>query len=140
MLAEKPQKNFNYLNEWTFFSYLNNWCFSVFLSFIAFLLSFLLHFFFLVFLHTLFQFGLIIAPIPNTTKPKLLNAKTTLLHLLILTLWKVSKCRVFSGPCFLVFGLNTEIYSVNLRIQSEYRKVRTRGDSVFGHFSRSDCI
>ena len=26
---------------------------------------------------------------------------------------------------------------VNLRIQSEYRKIRTRNNSVFGHFSRS---
>ena len=136
MLAEKPQKNFNYLNDWKFFSYLNNWCFSVFLSFIAFLLSFLLHFFFGFFTHFI-SIWLDIAPIPNIG---LINSKTTLLHLLMFTLWKVSKCRVFSGPCFLVFGLNTEIYSVNLRIQSEYRKVRTRGDSVFGHFSRSDCI
>ena len=30
-----------------------------------------------------------------------------------------------------------EIYKVNLRIQSEYRKIRTRNNSVFGHFSRS---
>ena len=43
--------------------------------------------------------------------------------------WKVSKCRVFSSPYFPVFGLN---------IQSEYRKIRTRKNSVFGHFSRSD--
>ena len=34
--------------------------------------------------------------------------------------------RTFSGPYFPVFGLNTEIYSVNLRIQSKYRKIRTR--------------
>ena len=27
-----------------------------------------------------------------------------------------------------------EIYEVNLRIQSEYRKIRTRKNSVFGHF------
>ena len=27
---------------------------------------------------------------------------------------------------------------VNLRIQSEYRKIRTRNNSVFGHFSRSE--
>ena len=31
-----------------------------------------------------------------------------------------------------------ERYSVSLRIQSEYRKIRARNDSVFGHFSRSD--
>ena len=42
--------------------------------------------------------------------------------------------RVFSAPYFPVFELNTEIYSVNLRIQSEYRKIRTRKNSVFGHF------
>ena len=31
----------------------------------------------------------------------------------------------------------TRIYSVNLRIQSEYRKIRTRKKSVSGHFLRS---
>ena len=63
-------------------------------------------------------------------------------HLLCkgLTAWKVSKYGVFSGLYFPVFGLNTEIYSVNLRIQSEYRKIRTRNNSVFGHFSRSAYI
>ena len=38
---------------------------------------------------------------------------------------------------------NTELFLVrilNLRIQSEYRKIRTRYNSVFGHFSRSDAI
>ena len=38
----------------------------------------------------------------------------------------------------LVFGLNTEIYGVNLRIQSEYWKIQTRKNSIFGHFSRSE--
>ena len=52
--------------------------------------------------------------------------------------WKVSKDGPFSGPYFPVFGLNTKIYGANLRIQSEYRKIRTRKNSVFGHFSRSD--
>ena len=51
--------------------------------------------------------------------------------------WKVFRYRVISGPCFPVFGLNTAIYSVNLRIQSKYRKIRTRNNSVFGHFSRT---
>ena len=32
------------------------------------------------------------------------------------------------------------IYFVNLRIQSEYRKIRTIKNSVFGHFSRSDPL
>ena len=33
---------------------------------------------------------------------------------------------------------NTKLfYSVNLRIQSEYRKKRTRNNSVFGQFSRT---
>ena len=49
------------------------------------------------------------------------------------TAWKVSKYRVFSGPYFPVFGLNTETGSVNLPIQSQYRKIRTRKNSVFGH-------
>ena len=53
------------------------------------------------------------------------------------TAWKVSKCGVFSGSYFHVFGLNTEIYEVNFHIQSEYRKIRTRKNGVFGHFSRS---
>ena len=35
----------------------------------------------------------------------------------------MSKYGVFSGPYFLVFGLNKEIYSVNLCIQSEYRRI-----------------
>ena len=50
---------------------------------------------------------------------------------------KCPKYGVISGPNFPVFGLNTEIYGVNLRIQSEYRKIRTRKNSAFGHFSRS---
>ena len=50
------------------------------------------------------------------------------------TALKLSKYGVISGPYFPVFGLNTEIYSVNLRIQSEYRKIRTRNNSVFGQF------
>ena len=43
-------------------------------------------------------------------------------------------------PYFPVFGLNTEICSINLRIQSEYSKIRTRKNSVFGHFSRSAVL
>ena len=43
-------------------------------------------------------------------------------------------------------GSNTEffwsvfsrIYSVNVRIQSKYGKIRTRKNSVFGYFSRSE--
>ena len=38
----------------------------------------------------------------------------------------MSKYGVFSGPYFPVFRLNTEIYFVNLRIQSKYGKIRTR--------------
>ena len=50
---------------------------------------------------------------------------------------KVSKYGVIPGPYFPVFGLNTGIYSVNLRIQSEYKKIRTRNNSGFELFSRS---
>ena len=35
----------------------------------------------------------------------------------------MSKYGVISGPYFLVFGLNTESYSLNLRIQSKCRKI-----------------
>ena len=55
----------------------------------------------------------------------------------VYTTWKVSKYGVFSGPYFSTFSLNTERYSVSLRIQSECGKIRTRKHSVFGHFSRS---
>ena len=54
------------------------------------------------------------------------------------TAWKVPTFGVFSGPYFPAFGLNTGIYGVNLRIQSECRKIQTRKNSVLGHFSRSD--
>ena len=52
----------------------------------------------------------------------------------------MSKYGVFSGPYFPVLGLNTEIYTVNLRIQSEDKKIQTRKYSVFGHFSRSETF
>ena len=51
--------------------------------------------------------------------------------------WKVSKYGVFPGPYFPVLGLNREIYSVNLHIQTKYRKTLTRKKCVFGHFSCS---
>ena len=55
----------------------------------------------------------------------------------LLTSCKVFKYWVFSGPYFTAFRLNTERYSVSVRIQSQCRKIRTRKNSVFGHFSRS---
>ena len=54
------------------------------------------------------------------------------------TAWKVSKYGVFSSPYFPAFGLNTKKYGVPFRIQSEYGKIRTRKNSVYGHFSRSE--
>ena len=51
---------------------------------------------------------------------------------------KCPNTELFLVRNFLYSGLNTEIYSVNLHIQSEYRKIWTRNNSVFGHFSRSD--
>ena len=53
------------------------------------------------------------------------------------TAWKVCKYGVFSDRYFPIFGLNTEIYSINLRIQSEYRKIRTSKNSVSGYFSQT---
>ena len=43
----------------------------------------------------------------------------------------------FSGLYFPLFGLNTEIYSVNIRIPSEYGTIKTRKNSIFEHFSHS---
>ena len=40
--------------------------------------------------------------------------------------------RTFSGPYFSVFELNMKIYSVNLRVQYRYGKIRTRKNSLFG--------
>ena len=42
----------------------------------------------------------------------------------------------FSGPYFRVFGLYAEIYSLNLRIQSEYRKIRTRKFRIWTLFTQ----
>ena len=51
---------------------------------------------------------------------------------------KSAQIRTFFWSVFSLFGLNTEIYSVNLRIKSEYGKIRTRKNSGFGRFSRSE--
>ena len=45
---------------------------------------------------------------------------------------------VFSGLYFPVFGLNTEIYSVILHIQSKHGKIWTIKNSLFGPFSHSN--
>ena len=45
--------------------------------------------------------------------------------------------RVISAMYFPVFGLNTEIFGVNLSIHSEYMRIRTRNNSVLGCISRS---
>ena len=51
---------------------------------------------------------------------------------------KSVQIRSYFWSVFSCFGLNTEIYGVNLRIQSDYRKTRTRNNSIFEHLSRSD--
>ena len=43
---------------------------------------------------------------------------------------KSVQTQTFSGPHFSVFELNTDIYKLNLRIQSKYGKIRTRKISV----------
>ena len=58
---------------------------------------------------------------------------------LIIFLWtalrKNVQFRSFSGPHFPAFGLNTEIYSVNFRIQSEYGKKMYQKNFEYRHFS-----
>ena len=52
-----------------------------------------------------------------------------MLFLSLLRLWhyvKSVQIRSFPGPYFPIFGLNTEIYGINLCIQSEYGNIRTR--------------
>ena len=69
---------------------------------------------------------------------KTLNFKLPQTSWFTFAVWKVSKYKVFSGLYLPAFRLNTEIYGVSLRIQSESGKIRTRENSVFGHFSLSD--
>ena len=57
-----------------------------------------------------------------------------------ITAWKVFQYGDISGPYFPAFGLNMERYPVSLRIYSECGKIRTRKNSVFGHFSRCVCV
>ena len=52
-----------------------------------------------------------------------------------LTGWKVSKYGVPCSPYFHGFWLNMEVLSLNLCIQSEYEKVRTKKNFIFGYFS-----
>ena len=59
-------------------------------------------------------------------------------HQRVKSAWNVSKYWVFSGPYYPAFGLNTERYGVSLRIQSECGIIRSRKNSIFGYFSRSD--
>ena len=44
---------------------------------------------------------------------------------------------LISGSYFPAFGLNSEIYSVNLCIQSESGKIWTRKNSEYAHILRS---
>ena len=44
--------------------------------------------------------------------------------------------RNFSGPYFPVFGLNTDIYPVNLHMQSEWGKMRTRKLRIWTIFTQ----
>ena len=75
--------------------------------------------------------------VENERKSKTFNIYVLLWDTNQSTVWKVSQYRIFSGPYFPAFGLYAERYSVSLHIQSEYRKIRTRKNSLFGHFSRS---
>ena len=56
------------------------------------------------------------------------------------TISNASKYKNFSGTYFPIFGLNTEICGVNIRIMSEYGKIRNRKNSISGYFSRIYCF
>ena len=55
------------------------------------------------------------------------NIRSSIKEAVMFTAWKVSKYGVISGRNVPIFGL-TEIFSVNLLIQSKYRKIRTRNN------------
>ena len=76
-------------------------------------------------------------PISTAKGPSVPDCPRTQECLRLHIAWKVSKYRAFSSPYFSVFGMNMKIFKVNLGIQFEYRKIRPRKNSVFGHFSRS---
>ena len=70
----------------------------------------------------------------------LLGLKNVLKNVVTLTVRKVSRYEVFSGQYFPKYGLNIEIYSINLLIQSKYGKIQTRKNSVLGHILRGDYL
>ena len=45
--------------------------------------------------------------------------------------------KIFFGPYFSIFGVNTKIYSVHLRSQFKYEKIQTRQNFEFEHFSQN---
>ena len=56
------------------------------------------------------------------------------------TVWKVSECGVFSGPCFPVFGMNTEIYckflySFQIRKYTDEKNLR-----IWTLFTQWGCV
>ena len=53
-----------------------------------------------------------------------------------ITAKNVLKYKLLFGPYFAVFVMNTQIYSVNLRVQSEYGKIWTRKNPYSGTFYR----
>ena len=68
------------------------------------------------------------------------NFAVTTIIFFIATAWKVSKYGVFSGPYFPAFGLNTERYSVSLRIAPNAKKYGPEKTSILGHFSCSALL
>ena len=73
---------------------------------------------------------------------KIANINSKDLHIFWMT-WKILhyvksvQKRSFVWSVLPAFGQNTDRYSVSLRIQSKCGKIRTRKNSVFGHFSRN---
>ena len=56
------------------------------------------------------------------------------------TVWKKSKYGIFSGPHFSVCGVNSEIYFVSLRIQSEYGKIWIRKNCIWTLFTQCSPV
>ena len=77
-----------------------------------------------VYVHHHILFLLQVPPLLSPVYPKFfLQLFQYSLKVSLDTAWKVPKYREFSGPYFHTFGLNTERYSVSLRIKSECGKI-----------------
>ena len=114
------------------FFYLFIYLFYLFIHLFIYLFIYLFIHLFIYFVKFLQQFCKVLTS--NVTVKPFLRLRLSLRE-------KFPNTEFFLVRIFRVFGLNTEICGVNLRNESECRKMRTRKNSLFGHLSRSvSCL